>query len=48
VDWWGWLIVALAVLILAGFSALLVQARRRSGGVIAAKGRPHSKKGGAG
>ena len=44
VYWWVWLIVALVVLVLVGLSALLVQARRRSGGVIAAKGRPSGGK----
>ena len=36
-DWWVWLIIALvAVVVLAG-GFLAVQAKRRSGGVIARK-----------
>jgi len=34
VQWWGWLIVAVAVLLVLLVAFLAVQARRRSGGVI--------------
>ncbi|WP_338672484.1 hypothetical protein V1460_05520 [Streptomyces sp. SCSIO 30461] len=44
-EWWVWLVLALAVLALLAFSALTVQARRRRGGVIAG-GKARRSKGG--
>jgi hypothetical protein len=46
-EWWSWLILAVAVLTLAALSALAVQARRRTGGVIAARRGPRPRKGGS-
>lgn len=34
-DWWIWLIIGVAILALASIAVLVVQARRRAGGVIA-------------
>jgi hypothetical protein len=33
-QWWAWLVVALAVIALSVVAVLAVQARRRRGGVI--------------
>ncbi|MEU8523327.1 hypothetical protein [Streptomyces sp. NBC_01216] len=44
-DWWIWLIVAVAVVVVLTASALAVQARRRTGGVIAGGRRPRRGKG---
>jgi hypothetical protein len=33
-DWWGWVIIAVAVIALVAVLLLAVQARRRRGGVI--------------
>lgn len=33
-EWWGWLLVVLAVLVLLFVATLAVQARRRSGGIV--------------
>jgi hypothetical protein len=38
-EWWHWLIVALVVLAVLAGLVLAIQARRRSGGVIASGGR---------
>ncbi|WP_179499979.1 hypothetical protein [Streptomyces sp. WZ.A104] len=43
-DWWLWVVIVLAVLALGAVSLLGVQARRRSGGVIAG-GRHHPRGG---
>jgi uncharacterized membrane protein len=34
-QWWGWVILVLAVLVVLFVAFLTIQARRRSGGVIA-------------
>lgn len=36
-EWWAWLVIAVVVLIVVGVSALVTQAWRRRGGVIADK-----------
>lgn len=36
-DWWLWIIIVLAVLVLAVAGFLGVQARRRRGGVISSR-----------
>ncbi|MGD9482080.1 hypothetical protein WDH52_02280 [Streptomyces sp. TRM70308] len=37
-DWWVWLLIAVAVVIVLVGTALWVQARRRGGSVIAVRG----------
>lgn len=39
-EWWIWLVIVLAVVALCAVSALAIQARRRSGGVIAGRRPP--------
>ncbi|MER5209576.1 hypothetical protein ABT063_03040 [Streptomyces sp. NPDC002838] len=39
-EWWTWLIVALAIVLVGAASLVSLQVRRRSGGVIAQGGRP--------
>jgi heme/copper-type cytochrome/quinol oxidase subunit 2 len=34
-QWWAWLVIAFAVIVLLVVAVLAVQARRRRGGVIA-------------
>lgn len=46
-QWWGWLLVALGVLVLLGAMTVGIQARRRGGGVISA-GRRAGRGGGPG
>ncbi|MBB6415442.1 hypothetical protein ACIBQ5_24975 [Streptomyces massasporeus] len=44
-DWWLWVVIALAVVALCAVSLLGVQARRRGGGVIAGgEHHPHGRK----
>ncbi len=43
-DWWLWVLIALAILAMCTVTLLRVQARRRSGGVIAG-GRRHPRGG---
>jgi hypothetical protein len=38
-QWWAWLVIALAVIALLVVSVLAVQARRRRGGVIVDRSR---------
>ncbi|HET7475990.1 MAG TPA: hypothetical protein VFJ97_08200 [Dermatophilaceae bacterium] len=38
-QWWGWLLVAVAVLVVVGAMVAGIQARRRRGGVVSARGR---------
>lgn len=45
-EWWSWLIVALAILAAVAVCVAVLQARRRSGGVIAQGRRPPGKGGG--
>lgn len=45
VDWWIWLLLVLIVIALGVAAVALVQGKRRSGGVIAARGR---RRGGSG
>lgn len=45
-DWWVWLIIVLVLVLLAVGLVFAVQARRRSGGVIASRGA--GKRGGRG
>jgi hypothetical protein len=33
-QWWAWLVIALAVIVLSVVAVLAVQARRRRGGVL--------------
>lgn len=47
-EWWVWLVIILAVLALLTFSTLGVQARRRSGTVIASGRKSRGKRGGQG
>ncbi|MDJ0342310.1 hypothetical protein QMK19_21475 [Streptomyces sp. H10-C2] len=48
-DWWVWIVVAVAVLLMLAGSAARVQARRRSGGVIAVRrGGSHVRRTGKG
>ncbi|WP_432044060.1 hypothetical protein [Streptomyces cadmiisoli] len=44
-DWWIWLVIVLVIVVLFAGSALRIQARRRSGGVIAGKGAPRGGQG---
>lgn len=44
-EWWIWLIIAVAAVALVVASLMSMQARRRSGGVIA-QGRPRPPRGG--
>ncbi|AYV26460.1 hypothetical protein EES41_06960 [Streptomyces sp. ADI95-16] len=44
-DWWVWIVIALALLAVLAGSFLAVQARRRGGGVIVAGKRPRGGKG---
>jgi hypothetical protein len=37
VEWWGWLLVVLAVLLVLVLATLAVQARRRSGGIVTSR-----------
>ena len=39
-PWWLWLIIVVAVLVVAIGAVLAVQARRRSGGVISMRNEP--------
>ncbi|WP_199840397.1 hypothetical protein [Streptomyces sp. AS58] len=39
-EWWIWLVIALAAVAVCAVSALGIQARRRGGGVIAGKRPP--------
>jgi len=41
-PWWGWIVVAVAVIAVVLSAALWVQARRRTGGVIV--GGPHAER----
>lgn len=45
-EWWTWLIIALAILAAVAIGVVALQARRRSGGVIA-QGRHRPPSGGA-
>ncbi|MCW2620523.1 MAG: hypothetical protein JWL64_125 [Frankiales bacterium] len=45
VDWWLWLLLVLIVIALGVALAAVVQGKRRSGGVIASRGR---RRGGSG
>lgn len=39
-EWWTWLIIALVIVLVGAVSFVSLQARRRSGGVIAQGRRP--------